>query len=693
VARGSCDFSVKVTNAQNANALGVILYNDPTDTFESPGGLSNTYIPTVMITNAQGVAVKSFIDANPGQTATMDPNGLEQTGLTPDQLVGFSSIGPALGSNAIKPDLVAIAGNEDLTTGNIYNSIYMGTQSYDPYGEIYSSNRYVAADGTSFATPMVSGSAAMFIQHYMSLHGGTHPTVAQVRSALINNAAQSVTTDDSDPAIPVDVQWVGGGLLDADATLKATVEVYPASVSFGALNLPALPSAQTLTLTNNGSSAVNLTLAATSNEAGAVSLNKSSLSLTPGASGSVSVQIGSSAPSAAGEYSGAITIQGTGVSLRVPWMYFIADGTNAEYPNIIPLTGGYCGGSGSIIDQCFDGTVNGGASDGIFFAFLVTDDFGIPIPNAQVSWSESGGSLTSVDSVTNAYGIATAVPVVPGQVGSYNYTASVNSLGLQVEFTVYARAVPTIRASNGILNAASFTLPGNGIAPGSYIALFGSGLSDVVDMSYRPMLPLGLGTELEGFGTFVSFDVPSDGISAPGHMTYMSPGQVNVQVPWELQSAVGSDVQIKDTIDFSYGNLKSIPVVAYSPAFFTVDSNSDVAALDLKYHVISSANPAVPGDVVQLFANGLGPVTNQPASGSPASSTPFSKTTTTPVVKIGTQEADVTCSSGCFSGLAPGFAGLYQINAVVPAGLAAGTYPITVTIGGVTSPTANIQVK
>lgn len=42
---------------------------------------------------------------------------------------------------------------------------------------------------------------------------------------------------------------------------------------------------------------------------------------------------------------------------------------------------------------------------------------------------------------------------------------------------------------------------------------------------------------------------------------------------------------------------------------------------------------------------------------------------------------------------APGFPGLYQINATVPAGLAPGTYPITVSIGGQTSKAAGITVQ
>jgi len=50
---------------------------------------------------------------------------------------------------------------------------------------------------------------------------------------------------------------------------------------------------------------------------------------------------------------------------------------------------------------------------------------------------------------------------------------------------------------------------------------------------------------------------------------------------------------------------------------------------------------------------------------------------------IGGQQATVQ-----FAGLAPGFVGLYQVNAYVPAGIGTGNQPITIAVGGVTSPTS-----
>ncbi len=180
----------------------------------------------------------------------------------------------------------------------------------------------------------------------------------------------------------------------------------------------------------------------------------------------------------------------------------------------------------------------------------------------------------------------------------------------------------------------------------------------------------------------VSFDVPSTGLSVPGHLTYVSPSQVNVQVPWELEGQTSA--QVKVTINYTYGNVVTVPLQNFAPAFFEISTGA-VAALDLNYKIIGASNPAVRGQPVALYVNGLGPVTNTPPSGDPAAQ---SQTTSTPIVTIGGVAAPVS-----FAGLAPGFAGLYQINVTVPSSIGAGTQPIAVSIGGQTSRQSGIVVQ
>jgi minor extracellular serine protease Vpr len=148
-----------------------------------------------------------------------------------------------------------------------------------------------------------------------------------------------------------------------------------------------------------------------------------------------------------------------------------------------------------------------------------------------------------------------------------------------------------------------------------------------------------------------------------------------------------SSVKVKVSIDdgLFLGNVVDVPLAQYTPAFF--QGNGVIAAEDAQTGaIILPTNPAQPGEIVSLFMNGLGPVNNQPASGSPAG-VPLAATKTTPTVNFGSTQAQVQ-----FSGLAPGFAGLYQVNVVVPPGLT-GNQQVTVSIGGVTSPAATLPLK
>ena len=123
----------------------------------------------------------------------------------------------------------------------------------------------------------------------------------------------------------------------------------------------------------------------------------------------------------------------------------------------------------------------------------------------------------------------------------------------------------------------------------------------------------------------------------------MSSGQINVQVPCELQGQTSA--QVKVTIDQTCGNVVTVPIASYAPAFFET-SPGVVVALDAGANVINSSNAAKRGSVIQLYANGLGPVNNQPASGDAASLTLLSPTETPPDVTIGGVSAQVA-----FSGL------------------------------------------
>jgi uncharacterized protein (TIGR03437 family) len=662
IQRGTCNFVAKVDNAFDAGAAGVILYMADATAPIAPGGLDPNGIPVVMISLSDGQNLKSYIASNPSALVTIDPGGTEvDDTAAANQLVFFSSHGPNTGDFAIKPDLVAVG-----------TSMYMAAQSYDPDGGQFSTTRFAAADGTSFSSPMVAGAAALVKQK--------HPTwtAAQIKSALVNNASQGITTDDSGNLI--DAEWIGAGKLDANAAVNASVVVSPVSVGFGVLASAPSGLTKPLTVTNPGSSSVTLAVAvvpgtasSTGNLASGINptVDKASLTLAAGQSATVNVALSGSLPPA-GAYTGAITLKATGVSLTVPYLYLVGGGSTANYN----LTFVGSGGFEAIVGQQPYDPLNPSRPASI--GFKLTDGAGIPISGSAVTWTarpRNSVTFSNSSSTTNSYGVA-LTDVTVAQAGSVSVVASAG--GQTYTFNGFGWSQPGI-SSGGVVNDASFQSP---VAPGSYVAIFGSNLSGFTGSTVYPILPLSLD------GVTVSFDVPSANLSYPGRLVFVSPGQVNVQVPWELQGQ--SSAQVKVTInDFIFGNLVTVPLSDTAPAFFETSSGV-AAALDQNSKVVSSSNPVARGKTVQLYLNGLGPCNNQPNSGEPASSNPNALATTkaTPTVTIGGQQAQVL-----FSGLAPGFSGLYQINAVVPSGISTGNAPITVGIGGQTSKASGLPVN
>jgi uncharacterized protein (TIGR03437 family) len=134
-----------------------------------------------------------------------------------------------------------------------------------------------------------------------------------------------------------------------------------------------------------------------------------------------------------------------------------------------------------------------------------------------------------------------------------------------------------------------------------------------------------------------------------------------------------------------------VKLAPFAPGIFAIDGqgSGQGAILDDSYNLADSSNPAAAGATILLiYCTGLGAVTNQPPTGwTPDGQLAW--TTTLPTVTIGGAQATVF-----FSGLAPGFVGLYQVNALVPAGAASGgAVPVAISMGGVQSNTVTMAVK
>jgi uncharacterized protein (TIGR03437 family) len=156
-----------------------------------------------------------------------------------------------------------------------------------------------------------------------------------------------------------------------------------------------------------------------------------------------------------------------------------------------------------------------------------------------------------------------------------------------------------------------------------------------------------------------------DGIPSP--LLYVSNSQVNAVVPYEVGSGSATTLQLE------YNGVRSagwgIPVVPAAPGIFTLDmtGKGQAAVLNQDHSINGPLNPAAPGSVIQIFATGEGMTMPGGITGGVAGDE--SNRPRLPVaVSIGGLDAAVV-----YAGSSPGsIAGLLQVNAVVPAGVAAG---------------------
>jgi adhesin/invasin len=533
----------------------------------------------------------------------------------------------------------------------------------------------------------VAGAAALVKQAHPNYSAG------QIKSALVNSAAQDTTTDDGasdvngirQSPMPVNVQWLGGGRLDAGAALKSAITAEPATVSFGYLRSNTLPVTRTLSVTNKGASPVTVAVAVAPNGApsgSTVATDKTSLTLNANASAALNVTLSGTVP-APGSYSGAVTLSASGAVTRIPYLFLVPDGV--PY-NVVPAAGGLQGTPGQ---------------DAGSIAVQITDKYGVPVIGSSVSFSVSPRNGVTFQSVhgepacsanatggvacaSDNYGVAYAEVIL----GATTSTPTITVTGpppnnIPFQFTAFILPQPAITQGQ-ILDNAIFQPT---VAPGSIAAIKGSNLMDpdllINTAQGYDLIPSVLTSfPLVLDGVNVSFDVPGAGISVPAPVVAVSPGQIDIQVPWELKGQTSAQVKVTIDEEFGqsiYGNVVTAQLSDYTPAFF--NNNNIAAALDGNYVPISNSNPAIRGQFIALYANGLGPVSNPPADGAPAG---VNSITTTPcVVTIGGQT--LSASQVPFCGLAPGLA-IYQVNVQVPAGLTPGNQPVTISIGGKTSP-------
>jgi minor extracellular serine protease Vpr len=648
--RGDCPHAVKVNNAQRAGAIAVVMVQtDSANPIFRMTDVARTGIPAVLISANDGNTIKQSVRTNPELVMTLD-NTTRQTDGTMNQVDPSSSRGPTIFSvdqndPFLKPELTAVG-----------LDLYTATQRYDPNGPEYSSNGYIALSGTSYTVPMVAGAVALVKQRRPGW------TPLNVKSAVVNTASTNV----QDAGGTARVNATGAGKLDAGQAVNAVLLADPAALAFGIFRGTAIVRQLRVTNTTNAPIQARIDVEQRDPDARArVTVDQGTqIGIPTGQTTTLTVRL-SGSPTNPGNYEGVLAISGSGPAIRVPYQYLVGDGVPH---NIAPLGNDFLTVPGVLFPNVL---------------FHVTDRFGVPVKEANMQWTvvSGGGSIARASLQTDPWGVGFANVELGPEPGENVYRATVGNLSQ----LFYFRTIPQPAiAGNGVVDAASGQA-GQGLAPGSYVSIFGSGLAGLTQAFSTPFLPLSL------TGVSVSFDVEGQQVGAPARLHFISPNQVNVQIPWEMRNFTAARMKVAVSGNVQ-SNIVTVPLNEFSPGIFEYDDSSSgrrmAAALDETNAVISGSNAVERGRVAQLYVNGLGRVVNPVASGEPASPTELNPTVAAPEVLIGGQPAAVQ-----FSGLAPGFVGLYQVNAVVPAGIDTGFQPLVISIGGVSSQTSQLNIR
>jgi len=235
-------------------------------------------------------------------------------------------------------------------------------------------------------------------------------------------------------------------------------------------------------------------------------------------------------------------------------------------------------------------------------------------------------------------------------------------------------AEPPALTAAGIVHAASFVPVAGGLPQGGIVSLFGTNLAKSIATAGSVPLPIVL-PAAQGQGTRVMIG------NIPAPLFYVSPNQINLQVPFELAAGSAVNVQVA-TPD---GTSAPVPVTisTHVPGIFNLKGGYGAAVALLGSNLITAAAPAKAGDTIVIYGTGFGPGQQNPPAGqqgTPASGEAPSGAAPVAIpvqVTIGGKRARVA-----YSGFTPGSVGLYQLNVVLPEGFLLGD-PLVVAQGGV----------
>ena len=315
---------------------------------------------------------------------------------------------------------------------------------------------------------------------------------------------------------------------------------------------------------------------------------------------------------------------------------------------------------------------------------------------ATASPDSGGNNWLSIDSGTSVFRTSATVSVNSASLPRGAYTGTITITGVpqggvsnspQTVNVQLAVGIPLINDNgvvNGIVNNATYA-PGGALSPGTIAAIFGANLTDGTSCLPPTCSPT-FGSNGKLNTTMAGAQASIDGTPMP--IFYATPGQLGVQIPFELARPT-----TPPNVIVSVGGQASTPepvnVAPTSPGIFTytADGKGAGAITHVDGSAVNAQSPAQRGEVVILYATGLGLV--NPAV--PTGTLPAGASTTVSPVTLTIGGIAV---SPDFAGLSGCCAGLNQINARIPANVMPGTaVPVVLSVSGASSNTATIAVQ
>jgi minor extracellular serine protease Vpr len=206
IVRGSCTFGEKATNAINAGASAVVIYNSSPGNFSGTlgGQIGDGSVPAVSISQGDGLFIRA-------QTAPVSMTWTDRLGSFVSPTGGLIS---SFSSYGLSPDLV-LKPDIGAPGGNIYSTYPLELGGY------------ATLSGTSMSSPHVAGAAALLLQ------AAPKTKAEDVRSILQNSAEPADWWGFPGAGYLDNVNRQGAGMLQIDNAILATITVEPGKLSLG----------------------------------------------------------------------------------------------------------------------------------------------------------------------------------------------------------------------------------------------------------------------------------------------------------------------------------------------------------------------------------------------------------------------------------------------------------------------------